>query len=375
MLKVLVVCGTRPEAIKLAPVLKALESESRVEVKFCVTAQHREMLDQVLNIFNIQPYYDLNIMKEGQDLTDVTVACLTGLRDVIQDFQPDRVIVHGDTTTTISASLAAFYQQIPVSHVEAGLRTGNMYSPWPEEANRALTSVIADRHYAPTKLARENLIAEGIKPETILVTGNTVIDALNLIVSELNSDVNLRNKLTHDFKYLDTSKKIILVTGHRRENLGDGIYSICKALKELALKENIQVVFPVHLNPKVATVVYKILGDLPNIYLISPLDYVSFVYILSNCDIVITDSGGIQEEAPTLGKPVLVTRETTERPEAVEAQTVKIVGSNVTNIITEATRLLNDDAVYTAMSRAHNPYGDGTACIKIIDDICEQIDV
>jgi len=371
--KVLVVFGTRPEAIKMAPLVKALESDSILDLKVCVTAQHREMLDQVLDIFDIEPDYDLNLMKAGQDLYDITANVLLGMKDVLSDFKPDIVLVHGDTTTTSATSMAAFYQKIKVGHVEAGLRTGDIYSPWPEEANRQITGVLTTYHFAPTTNSQDNLLRENKNSKDIIVTGNTVIDALFLALDKIENSQDLKEKIieTINSQYkMNDSKKLILVTGHRRENFGQGFINICKALKTLALNnQDIDIVYPVHLNPNVQKPVKEILSDVSNVYLIDPLQYEQFIYLMSQSYFIITDSGGVQEEAPSLGKPVLVMRDTTERPEALEAGTVKLVGTDMQVIIDEAQKLLDDDVAYEKMSKAHNPYGDGKACQRIVDFI------
>lgn len=371
--KVLLVFGTRPEAIKMAPLVKAFEKESSLESKVCVTAQHREMLDQVLEMFDIKPEYDLNIMKPGQDLFDVTSNVLLGLKDVLSDFKPDVVLVHGDTTTTSSASLAAFYNKIKVGHVEAGLRTGDIYSPWPEEANRQITGVLANYHFAPTTTSQNNLLKENKNPKDIIVTGNTVIDALFLALDKIENNQELKAKIVESINSqykLKNDKKIILVTGHRRENFGDGFINICEALKTLANNNlDIDIVYPVHLNPNVQKPVKEILSNTSNVYLINPLQYEQFIYMMNKSYFIITDSGGVQEEAPSLGKPVLVMRDTTERPEALEAGTVKLVGTNPQIIIKEAQKLLDDENEYEKMSKAHNPYGDGKACDRIVEFI------
>lgn len=366
MKKILSVFGTRPEAIKMAPVVKALEVEEAIESKVCVTAQHRQMLDQVLCLFNIVPDFDLDLMEPGQDLTDITVNVLNGMRGVLKEWRPDLILVHGDTTTTFAASLAAYYEKVPVGHVEAGLRTGNIYSPWPEEMNRRLTGAITSLHFAPTEKARQNLLAEGVPGARIYVTGNTVIDALLQVATRVSIDDGLQSDFTAQFPFLDKTKKLILVTGHRRENFGEGFENICRALKGLGKREDVQVVYPVQLNPNVQEPVRRILSGCPQIHLIDPLDYLPFVYLMSRAYLIITDSGGVQEEAPSLGKPVLVMRDTTERPEAVEAGTVKLVGTDVDRIVAEANALLVDDKTYQAMSRAHNPYGDGSAAARIV---------
>ncbi|MDX9815025.1 MAG: UDP-N-acetylglucosamine 2-epimerase (non-hydrolyzing) [Arcobacter sp.] len=373
MKKVLLVFGTRPEAIKMAPLVKAFEKEKDIISKVCVTAQHREMLDQVLDMFDIKPDYDLNIMKAGQDLFDVTTNVLLGLKDVLNDFNPDVVLVHGDTTTTSASSLAAFYNKIKVGHVEAGLRTGDIYSPWPEEANRQITGVLANYHFAPTTTSKNNLLKENKKPNDIIVTGNTVIDALFLALDKIEKNANLKSKIVDSINSqykLQDNKKIILVTGHRRENFGQGFVNICEALKTLAINNpEIDVVYPVHLNPNVQKPVNEILSNTPNVYLIEPLQYEQFIYMMNKSYFIITDSGGVQEEAPSLGKPVLVMRDTTERPEAVDAGTVKLVGTNRESIIKEAQKLLDDKEEYEKMSKAHNPYGDGKACERIVEFI------
>ena len=368
-MKILSVFGTRPEAIKMAPVLKKLAGQNGIDSKVCVTAQHRQMLDQVLDLFDIKPDFDLNLMKAGQDLTDISTNVLLGMREVLRTWRPDLVLVHGDTTTTLAASLAAYYEKIEVGHIEAGLRTGNIYSPWPEEMNRHLTGAIASLHFAPTQLARENLLHEGIVSKNILVTGNTVIDALLNVIGRVSSDVTLKAKLDKDFEFLDKSKRLILVTGHRRENFGMGFENICNALSEICLSNNVEVVFPVHLNPNVQGPVHKILGNNPAIHLIAPQDYLPFVYLMNRSHLILTDSGGVQEEAPSLGKPVLVMRDTTERPEAVAAGTVKLVGTDRQKIIDAVRLLIEDESEYLKMSRAHNPYGDGKASERITEYI------
>lgn len=368
-MKILSVFGTRPEAIKMAPVLKKLAGQNGIDSKVCVTAQHRQMLDQVLDLFDIKPDFDLNLMKAGQDLTDISTNVLLGMREVLRTWRPDLVLVHGDTTTTLAASLAAYYEKIEVGHIEAGLRTGNIYSPWPEEMNRHLTGAIASLHFAPTQLARENLLHEGIVSKNILVTGNTVIDALLNVIDRVNSDVTLKAKLDKDFEFLDKSKRLILVTGHRRENFGMGFENICNALSEICLSNNVEIVFPVHLNPNVQGPVHQILGNNPAIHLIAPQDYLPFVYLMNRSHLILTDSGGVQEEAPSLGKPVLVMRDTTERPEAVAAGTVKLVGTDRQKIIDAVRLLIEDESEYLKMSRAHNPYGDGKASERITEYI------
>lgn len=366
--KVLLVFGTRPEAIKMAPLVHALKADTRFESKVCVTAQHREMLDQVLELFEITPDFDLNLMKPGQDLTDVTCGILQNLKPVLAEFQPDYVLVHGDTATTLSATLAAYYQQIKVGHVEAGLRTGNIYSPWPEEGNRKLTGAIANLHFAPTVVSKDNLLSEGIAPENIVVTGNTVIDALFEVINKLKTDKKLNSLLSNQFEFLNQDKKVVLITGHRRESFGGGFERICQAIAQTAKKyPDVQFVYPMHLNPNVREPVNRLLANLKNVFLIEPLDYLPFVYLMNRSSILLTDSGGIQEEAPSLGKPVLVMRDTTERPEAVNAGTVKLVGTNIKAIVSELSLLLSNKEAYEAMSFAHNPYGDGSACSRILD--------
>jgi len=366
-MKILIVFGTRPEAIKMAPVVKALAADLGFETKVCVTAQHREMLDQVLDIFDIRPDFDLNLMRPGQDLSDITSNVLLGMREVYKEWLPDMVLVHGDTTTTLAASLSAYYAKVRVGHVEAGLRTHNIYSPWPEEANRRLTGALADVHFAPTQKARENLVREGTPEASIYVTGNTVIDALLDVVDRIRKDAALRSRFDAQFDFIDPAKRLVLVTGHRRENFGSGFENICVALRNIASRGDVQVVYPVHLNPNVQEPVRRILSDVPNVHLIEPLDYLPFVYLMDRSALLITDSGGVQEEAPSLGKPVLVMRDTTERPEAVEAGTVKLVGTRIEAIVENANLLLDDAATYENMARAHNPYGDGRAAARVLD--------
>ncbi|AVN23618.1 MULTISPECIES: non-hydrolyzing UDP-N-acetylglucosamine 2-epimerase [Acinetobacter] len=371
MKKILIVFGTRPEAIKMAPLVKEFQKNiNSFETKVCVTAQHRQMLDQVLEIFDIKPDYDLNIMKPGQDLYDITSNVLIGMKSVLNDFEPDVVLVHGDTTTTLSASLAAFYAKIKVGHVEAGLRTNDIYSPWPEEGNRQLTGILANYHFAPTQQSEENLLKEGKKQQDIYVTGNTVIDALMYVLQRIESQPTLKEKIKSKISeqyQLDQKRKIILVTGHRRENFGQGFINICEGLKELAKNNpDIDIVYPVHLNPNVQKPVNEILSDLTNVYLIDPLQYEEFIYMMNESYFIITDSGGIQEEAPSLGKPVLVMRDTTERPEAVKAGTVKLVGTDKNILIKEAQTLIDNKVEYEKMAHAHNPYGDGKACYRIL---------
>jgi UDP-N-acetylglucosamine 2-epimerase (non-hydrolysing) len=373
-MKVLTVFGTRPEAIKMAPLAIKLAEQEGIDARVCVTAQHREMLDQVLGLFEITPEYDLNIMKPGQDLTDVTTNILQGIKPILADFKPDVVLVHGDTATTFATSLAAYYQQIAVGHVEAGLRTGNIYSPWPEEANRKLTGAITTYHFAPTETSQQNLLNEAVAPENITVTGNTVIDALLDVSAKLKNDTALNNEMAERFSFLNKDKKLILVTGHRRESFGGGFERICKALAYTAEQHpGCQIVYPVHLNPNVQEPVNRLLKGVPNITLIEPQDYLPFVYLMNQAHIILTDSGGIQEEAPSLGKPVLVMRDTTERPEAVSAGTVKLVGTDVDKITTSLNQLLTDEKAYEEMSFAHNPYGDGKACERIIEVLREKV--
>ena len=375
MKKVLLVFGTRPEAIKMAPLVKEFQKDViNFETKVCVTAQHREMLDQVLKLFDIKPDYDLNLMKPGQDLYDITVNVLLGIKGVLSNFNPDIVLVHGDTTTTSATSLAAFYQQIKVGHVEAGLRTHDIYSPFPEEANRQITSIIANYHFTPTETSQNNLLKESKDSENIVVTGNTVIDALFLALDKIKNNKELESKiklniesLFNNSKFKIQNSKLILVTGHRRENHGQGFINICEALKIIALSNpTLDIVYPVHLNPNVQKPVKEILSHISNIYLIEPLQYEQFIYLMDKSYFIITDSGGVQEEAPSLGKPVLVMRDTTERPEAVIAGTVNLVGTNKEVIIKEAQKLIDDKMEYKKMSKAHNPYGDGKACEKIV---------
>ena len=365
--KVLTIFGTRPEAIKMAPLVHALAQDEAFESKVCVTAQHREMLDQVLQLFAIKPDYDLNIMQHGQGLTEITSRILLGLQPVLDEFKPDVVLVHGDTTTALSASLAAFYQQIPIGHVEAGLRTGDLLSPWPEEGNRRLTGHLAKWHFAPTDISRGNLLREGVDEKRITVTGNTVIDALLWVRNLLKQSPDLTADLARRYAFINPAKKLILVTGHRRESFGGGFERICGALADIATQhDDVQILYPVHLNPQVREPVNRILQGIDNVILIEPQDYLPFVYLMDKAYLILTDSGGIQEEAPSLGKPVLVMRDTTERPEAVAAGTVKLVGTDTAAIVDEVTRLLNDAEAYHTMTRAHNPYGDGQACQRIL---------
>lgn len=382
MKKIMLVFGTRPEAIKMAPLVKEFEKHpDKFETIICVTGQHRQMLDQVLELFEIKPDYDLNIMKQGQDLYDITARVLTGMRDVLKEVTPDIVLVHGDTTTSTAAALAAFYQQIPVGHVEAGLRTHNIYSPWPEEMNRQLTGRIATYDFSPTPLSRENLLKEGISDDKITVTGNTVIDALYIVVDKIKNDKSLDTKLNellkkagYDVDRLKDGKGLVLITGHRRENFGNGFINMCKAIKTLTKKyPEVDFVYPMHLNPNVRKPVHEVFGENitnhANMFFIEPLEYLTFVYLMEKSTIVLTDSGGIQEEAPGLGKPVLVMRDTTERPEALIAGTVKLVGTVYDRIVNEVSALLDDEKYYSSMSQAVNPYGDGKACQRIVDKL------
>ena len=386
MKKVMLVFGTRPEAIKMAPLVKEFQKQpKRVETVVCVTGQHREMLDQVLKIFDIKPDYDLNIMKQGQDLYDVTARVLTGMRDVLKEVKPDVVLVHGDTTTSTAAALAAFYQQIPVGHVEAGLRTHNIYSPWPEEMNRLLTGRLATYHFSPTPLSRNNLIKESVDDRNIIITGNTVIDALYWVVDKIKNNKELDNELEdilskagYDVNRLNNGKKLVLITEHRRENFGDGFINMCTAIKDLTVKyPDLDFVYPMHLNPNVRKPIHEVFGEnlsgLKNMFFIEPLEYLSFVYLMEKSSIVLTDSGGIQEEAPGLGKPVLVMRDTTERPEALDAGTVKLVGTDYNKIVNEVSSLIDDKAAYEKMSKAVNPYGDGLACGRIVNALLYRI--
>ena len=382
----MLVFGTRPEALKMAPLVKEFQKQpKRVETVVCVTGQHREMLDQVLKIFDIKPDYDLNIMKQGQDLYDVTARVLTGMRDVLKEVKPNVVLVHGDTTTSTAAALAAFYQQIPVGHVEAGLRTHNIYSPWPEEMNRLLTGRLATYHFSPTPLSRNNLIKESVDDRNIIITGNTVIDALYWVVDKIKNNKELDNELEdilskagYDVNRLNNGKKLVLITGHRRENFGDGFINMCTAIKDLTVKyPDLDFVYPMHLNPNVRKPIHEVFGEnlsgLKNMFFIEPLEYLSFVYLMEKSSIVLTDSGGIQEEAPGLGKPVLVMRDTTERPEALDAGTVKLVGTDYNKIVNEVSSLIDDKAAYEKMSKAVNPYGDGLACGRIVNALLYRI--
>lgn len=385
MKKVMLVFGTRPEAIKMATLVKEFQKHEEFETIVCVTGQHREMLDQVLTIFDIKPDYDLNIMKQGQDLYDVTARVLTGLRDVLEECNPDVVLVHGDTTTSTAAALAAFYQQVPVGHIEAGLRTYNIYSPWPEEMNRQITGRIATYHFAPTPLSKENLLHENVSEDNIIVTGNTVIDALYWVVDKIKNNSTLNADLKqilvnagYNTDRLLNGKKLVLITGHRRENFGNGFINMCTAIRDLKNKyPEVDFVYPMHLNPNVRKPIHEVFGEdlsnLGNMFFIEPLEYLSFVYLMEKANIVLTDSGGIQEEAPGLGKPVLVMRDTTERPEALSAGTVKLVGTNYDKIFNEVSTLLNDEFVYENMSKAVNPYGDGLACGRIVNTLKNQI--
>jgi UDP-N-acetylglucosamine 2-epimerase (non-hydrolysing) len=368
MKKILTVFGTRPEAIKMAPLVHSLSSDERFDAKVCVTAQHREMLDQVLKLFEIKPDFDLDIMRPGQTLSDVTTSVLLGLKPVLESFRPAVVLVHGDTATTFAASLAAYYQKINVGHIEAGLRTGDIYSPWPEEANRKLTSAITNYHFAPTSGSKENLLEEGVPENDITVTGNTVIDALFWVTKKLQKDSSLSKKLASKFDFLDPNKKLVLVTGHRRESFGGGFERICEALRQVAaMHPAVNILYPVHLNPNVQEPVNRLLNDLDNVFLVEPQEYLPFCYLMSRASIILTDSGGIQEEAPSLGKPVLVMRDTTERPEAVDAGTVRLVGTDIEMIVSQVNTLLTDPNQYEQMSIAHNPYGDGLACGRILE--------
>ena len=374
MKKVMLVFGTRPEAIKMAPLVKKFQGNTDFQTIVCVTAQHREMLDQVLDIFEIKPDYDLNIMKQGQDLYDITSRVMLGLRDVLNETNPDIVLVHGDTTTSMAAALAAFYKQIPVAHIEAGLRTNDIYSPWPEEMNRRMTGRIATYHFSPTELSRQNLLKENVDDKNIIITGNTVIDALFWVVNKIKNDDKLAERLKNNIKEngydLDRQKKIVLITGHRRENFGDGFKNICCAIRDLSIKyPDVDFVYPMHLNPNVRKPISEIFDGqhLTNAFFIEPLDYLNFVFLMEKADIILTDSGGIQEEAPSLGKPVLVMRNNTERPEALDAGTVKLVGTDYDKIVDEVSKLLDNELCYNEMSQAINPYGDGLACERIVD--------
>lgn len=370
--RILTIFGTRPEAIKMAPLVKALQADDRFISNICVTAQHREMLDQVLDLFNIIPDYDLNIMLPGQSLHQITSRIVGELQPIFAKEKPDVILVHGDTSTTFAASLAAYYSQISIGHVEAGLRTGDIYSPWPEEGNRKLTAALATYHFAPTNVAKDNLMAENIAEQSIFVTGNTVIDALFSVLERINADLELKLSLEKQFSFRDKNKSLILVTGHRRESFGKGFENICYALREICKKHpNVQIIYPVHLNPNVQEPVRRVLSEIDNIFLIEPLDYLPFVYLMNEAHIILTDSGGIQEEAPSLGKPVLVMRNTTERPEAVSAGTVKLVGTDINKITSLVGDLMLNDKAYKAMSHSHNPYGDGHACKNILNALAK----
>ena len=372
-MKILVIFGTRPEAIKMAPVVTRLARQPALKVHVCVTGQHREMLDQVLALFGITPDFDLDIMHPGQDLTDITARILTALRDVLAQGGYDRLLVHGDTTTALAAALAGFYAQVPVAHVEAGLRTGNRQAPWPEETNRSLVARIADLHFAPTQTARNALVAENIDPDSILVTGNTVIDALDDVVGRFRADAALNARMAARFAFLDPDRPLVLVTGHRRENFGQGFENICHALRGITAGSDAQIVYPVHLNPNVQEPVQRLLADAPDVHLVAPQDYLPFVWLMQRAHLVITDSGGVQEEAPSLGKPVLVMRDTTERPEAVAAGTVRLVGTDTSTIVREAVQLLRDADAHAQMAQAVNPYGDGQAAGRIVQAILAQM--
>ena len=372
-MKVIVVFGTRPEAIKLAPVVARLRQESRIETVVCVTGQHRQMLDQVLRLFGLTPEFDLNVMSPGQDLTDITTRVLEGLRPVLREARPDWMLVQGDTSTAFAGSLAAFYARVKVGHVEAGLRTGNIDAPWPEEANRRLTSVIASLHFPPTKEAAANLLREAVPASRICETGNTVIDALLWVVEKMRSDAALASSLAAQFAFLNPAKKLILVTGHRRENFGAGFEQICLAIRTLSTRENVEIVYPVHLNPNVQEPVKRILGNIPNVHLISPQEYVPFVYLMTRAAVILTDSGGVQEEAPSLGKRVLVMRETTERPEAVAARTAVLVGTDAARIVAEADKTLSHAAGSAKISQPQNPYGDGRASERIVERLLKEV--
>ena len=371
--KILIVFGTRPEAIKMAPLVRMLKLDKKFNIMVCITGQHKEMLNQVLEIFNIVPDFDLSLMKSGQTLPELTSRILVGMHEVYKTFTPDIVLVHGDTTTTFSAALAAYYSKIPIGHVESGLRTGNNYSPWPEEINRKLTGALANIHFAPTQISKNNLLAENIDEKNIYVVGNTVVDSLLLAKGMLESDKNLSTQINSEFDYLKDDMKLILVTGHRRESFGDGFERICKSIRKVALSNpDVQIIYPVHLNPNVQEPVNRILSNINNVYLIDPQEYLPFVFLMNRAEIILTDSGGIQEEAPSLGKPVLVMRDNTERPEAISAGTVKLVGTQVENITNEIQLLLNDKLAYKTMSIASNPYGDGEACQRICEILGQE---
>ena len=370
-MRILSVVGTRPEAVKMAMVARALSAAEGIEHELCITAQHREMLDSVLRLFDLKPDYDLDVMTPGQDLTDITGAVLNGMRGVLSEAKPDRVLVQGDTTTVLATALAAFYARIPVGHVEAGLRTGDMSAPWPEEMNRRLADALSDRHYAPTETARRRLLEEGLPDSGIVVTGNTVIDALLHVVDRLNGDPELARKASAELPPLEPGRRLILVTGHRRESFGAGFEEICRAIAQISRRDGVDVVYPVHLNPRVREPVFRHLADLANVHLIEPLDYLAFVHLMNEAYLILTDSGGIQEEAPSLGKPVLVMRDTTERPEAVAAGTVRLVGTDAERITTETVRLLDESKTYATMARVHHPYGDGRASQRILKDLID----
>ncbi|EAI0652400.1 UDP-N-acetylglucosamine 2-epimerase (non-hydrolyzing) [Campylobacter coli] len=376
MKKILIVFGTRPEAIKMAPLVKTIEKKNNINFKVCVTGQHRQMLDQILHIFDIKPDYDLDIMREDQDLYDITLKILYGMKNVLNDFKPDIVLVHGDTTTASMVALSAFYKKITIAHIEAGLRTYNLYNPWPEEANRQIVGVLSNIHFAPTMKSAENLTREGKDKKNIFITGNTVIDALFYVLKKIDNSLEFRTRIINSIKKqykIKNERKFILVTGHRRENFGEGFLQICEALKAIAIDNpDLDIVYPVHLNPNVQKPVKTFLSNISNIYLINPLKYEEFIYLMSNCHFIITDSGGVQEEAPSLGKPILVMRETTERPEAIEAGTVKLVGTCKDSIVREAQELIDNKDKYEKMSKACNPYGDGRACEKIIEILIER---
>ena len=372
-MKILLIFGTRPEAIKMLPLYHELKKNNNISVSLCVTGQHRNMLDQVLNLFNVKPDFDLKIMQPKQDLTDISIKILSGLRALFESFKPDLVLVHGDTATTFATSLACYYQKIKVGHVEAGLRTNDLYSPWPEEANRRLTSVLSYFNFAPTNNSKQNLLKENFPSDNIYVTGNTVIDALYFVLDKIKNDIDINNELEKQFEFLDFSKKVILITGHRRENFGEGFENICAAINNLAeTHQDVQFVYPMHLNPNVREPVEKYLSNKTNIFLIEPLDYLPFIYLMDMSYLILTDSGGIQEEAPSLGKPVLVMRNTTERPEAVEAGTVRLVGTNTKLIVNSVNELIDDINLYSKMSKLHNPYGDGKASERIAKIISEN---
>ncbi len=368
-MRILSVVGTRPEAVKMAMVARTLAAADGIEHELCVTAQHREMLDSVLRLFDLKPKYDLDVMTPEQDLTEVTGAVLDGMRDVLAEAKPDRVLVQGDTTTVLATALAAFYARIPVGHVEAGLRTGDMLAPWPEEMNRRLADVLSDRHYAPTETARQRLLEEGLPDAGIIVAGNTVIDSLLHIVARLTGDPDLQREAGSRLPQMEDGRRIILVTGHRRESFGEGFEQICRAVAHISKRDDVEIVYPVHLNPRVREPVFRHLADIQNVHLIEPLDYLAFVHLMNEAHLILTDSGGIQEEAPSLGKPVLVMRDTTERPEAVAAGTVRLVGTDLDRITTETARLLDAPETYSAMARIHHPYGDGRASQRILEDL------